>query len=214
MEEIKEQLVVTSSLFKGAGGIGIINYGAGNIFSLCCALDRLSISYKVINSVSDFETCERYIIPGVGHASPAMKQLNATGLIPLIKQTSKPVLGICLGMQLLSSFSEEGETSLLDIIPINTLKFTDSRLKIPHMGWNKVNALDNSTLFRGIEENSYFYFVHSFYLEHTNQYSLATTNYGLTYASSIQKNNYFGVQFHPEKSGKAGEQLLLNFAQL
>ncbi|POY38045.1 imidazole glycerol phosphate synthase subunit HisH [Solitalea longa] len=196
------------------GGIGIVNYGAGNIFSLCSALDRLSISYKIINTVSDFDTCERYIIPGVGHASPAMKQLNATGLIPLLKQTSKPVLGICLGMQLLSTFSEEGETPLLDIIPIKTLKFTDKSLKIPHMGWNSVNAVNVATLFKDIEQGSYFYFVHSFYLENSSEYSLATSDYGLTFASSIQKNNYFGVQFHPEKSGKAGEQLLLNFAKL
>ncbi|UKJ05759.1 imidazole glycerol phosphate synthase subunit HisH [Solitalea lacus] len=194
--------------------IGVINYGAGNIFSLKSALNRLNIKHKIINKVSDFDGCERYIIPGVGHATPAMKQLTATGLVPLIKQTSKPVLGICLGMQLLSSFSEEGNTDLLDLIPIKTLRFTAEDLKIPHMGWNKVHALNNNTLFKGIEPDSYFYFVHSYYLEHTEQYSLATTNYGLTYASSIQKNNYFGVQFHPEKSGKTGEQLLKNFSEL
>ncbi|MNS36963.1 Imidazole glycerol phosphate synthase subunit HisH [compost metagenome] len=197
-----------------SGGIGIINYGAGNIFSLCSALDRLNISYKLINIVSDFDGCERYIIPGVGHATPAMKQLNDTGLVPLIKQTSKPVLGICLGMQLLSSFSEEGNTDLLDLVPIKTLRFTDESLKIPHMGWNSVFPIESETIFKNIDQGSYFYFVHSYYLEHSDKYSLATTNYGLTYASSIRKNNYFGVQFHPEKSGKAGEQLLTNFAEL
>ncbi|SMO47541.1 imidazole glycerol phosphate synthase subunit HisH [Solitalea koreensis] len=194
--------------------IGIINYGAGNIFSLQSALDRLGLSYKIIESVSDFDSCDRYIIPGVGHAAPAMKKLNSTGLVPLIKQTNKPVLGICLGMQLLASFSEEGNTDLLNLISMKVLKFNDSKLKIPHIGWNKVNPTEKETIFKNIPDESYFYFVHSYYLQHIPAYTLARTEYGLTYASSIKKNNYFGVQFHPEKSGKVGELLLKNFSEL
>ena len=119
----------------GGGAVGIIRYGAGNIFSLTAALERLGIPYGMINSEEDFEKFDRYIIPGVGHAGAAMRKLEQTGLVPTIKALNKPTLGICVGMQLLTSYSEEGDTSLLNIFPIKTLRFKDSNLyKVPHTG--------------------------------------------------------------------------------
>lgn len=195
--------------------IGIINYGAGNIYSLQCALDRVGGKYELINSVEAFDGYDKYIIPGVGHARPAMEKLSDTGLVPLIKSTNKPVLGVCLGMQLLTSFSEEGDTPLLDLIPLNTRRFVSDTMKIPQMGWNtiEIEHPDNA-LFKGIKNQDYFYFVHSYFVEYSKEYTIGTTEYAQTFSAAIQKNNFFGVQFHPEKSGTAGEQLLRNFVGL
>ncbi len=195
--------------------IGIIQYGAGNIFSLTAALDRLGIEYGMISQESDFEQYERYIIPGVGHAGTAMQKLESTGLVPAIRKITKPVLGICVGMQLITAFSEEGNTDLLDIIPVKTLRFKEEAgLKIPHTGWNQVNAKETNDLFKNIDQEAYFYFVHSYFIEHDNLYTLASTQYGVQFSAAIRKNNFYGVQFHPEKSGMAGETLLTNFAHL
>jgi len=195
--------------------IGIIQYGAGNIFSLTAALDRLGIEYGMISSESDFEQYDRYIIPGVGHAGAAMQKLESTGLVPAIRQLKKPVLGICVGMQLITAFSEEGDADLLNIIPIKTLRFREEHgLKIPHTGWNQVHPQENQDLFKNIKNEAYFYFVHSYFIEHDNLYTLASTQYGVQFSASIKKDNFYGVQFHPEKSGLAGEQLLKNFAHL
>src|ERR1700754_390462 len=129
----------------GGGGIGIIRYGAGNIFSLTAALDRLGISYGMINTENDFDQFDRYIIPGVGHAGAAMNKLEQTGLVPKIKSLTKPTLGICVGMQLLTSYSEEGDSNLLDIIPVKTLRFENSAdFKVPHTGWKQGYAVDNT----------------------------------------------------------------------
>ena len=136
--------------------IGIINYGAGNIFSLTAALERQKIAYGMINSREDFERFERYIIPGVGHAGAAMKKLEATGLIPLIKESKKPVLGICVGMQLLTNYSEEGDSKLTSIMPMDTrlFKSEELKLKVPHMGWNRVKTEMNGALFNGIASST------------------------------------------------------------
>lgn len=195
--------------------IGVVYYGAGNLFSLGAALDRLGIPYGMIHSEADFEQYDRYIIPGVGHAGAAMSKLESTGLVPIIKTLNKPTLGICVGMQLLTSYSEEGDSNLLDIIPVKTLRFKDSaEFKVPHTGWNQVYPGANNLLFKGIPDGSHFYFVHSYYIEHHNAYTLASTNYTLPFSASIHKDNFFGVQFHPEKSGTFGEQLLTNFANI
>jgi glutamine amidotransferase len=195
--------------------IGIVYYGAGNIFSLTAALDRQGISYGMIHHAEDFEKYDRYIIPGVGHAGTAMQKLNDSGLIPTIIQLKKPVLGICVGMQLLSNHSEEGDSKLTGIIPLETKLFSeDFQVKVPHTGWNKVFQNQDHPLFKDIKEGSHFYFVHSYFLEYNSIFTIATTEYGIKFSAAIQKNNFYGVQFHPEKSGIAGEQLIKNFAQL
>ena len=195
--------------------IGIVNYGAGNIFSLTAALDRVGIAYGMIDHVDDFDRYDRVIIPGVGHAGAAMQKLKDTGMVPHIVGLKKPVLGICVGMQLLTSYSEEGQADMLDILPLRTLHF-DGRVnsKVPHMGWNSISPQQDSRLFEHIADQSYFYFVHSYFIEGDEQYTSAFCTYDVTFSAAIQKNNFYGVQFHPEKSGKAGEQILLNFSRL
>jgi imidazole glycerol-phosphate synthase subunit HisH len=195
--------------------IGIINYGAGNIFSLTAALDRQNIAYGMINSPEEFDQYDRYIIPGVGHAGAAMKKLEKTGLIPIIRGLKKPVLGICVGMQLLSEFSEEGNSDMTGIIPLKTLHFDKkSKLKVPHTGWNKINIQKETGLFKDIPDATYFYFVHSFYVEFNSKFTSALSEYGIKFSAAITRNNFYGVQFHPEKSGEAGERLLKNFANI
>ena len=195
--------------------IGIIQYGAGNIFSLTAALDRLGIEHGMISHESEFEAYDRYIIPGVGHAGAAMQKLECTGLVPTIRKITKPVLGICVGMQLITAFSEEGNADLLNIVPVKTLRFKEEAgLKIPHTGWNQVHPKETNDLFKNIGQETYFYFVHSYFIEHNNLYTLASTQYGVQFSAAIRKDNFFGVQFHPEKSGMVGETLLTNFAHL
>ena len=215
MSDSNKNIETESSPFRGRGGLGIVYYGAGNIFSLTSALDRLDISYGMIHSEADFEVYDRYIIPGVGHAGAAMNKLEHTGLVPAIKALNKPTLGICVGMQLLTSYSEEGDSNLLDIIPVKTLRFADStEYKVPHTGWNRVYPSEVNPLFKGIPQGAHFYFVHSYFIEYNNAYTLASTDYSLKFSASIVKDNFYGVQFHPEKSGAFGEQLLTNFANL
>ncbi len=195
--------------------IGIVNYGAGNIFSLSSALQRLGIQYGMINTEEDFDKYEKIIIPGVGHAGAAMQKLTETGLVPVIKNLQKPVLGICVGMQLMTDFSEEGNSDLLGIVPLKTLKFKeDISKKVPHMGWNQIKPMNNSPIFSGIQEGTYFYFVHSYFIEFNTKFTAAICEYGIPFSAAIQKDNFYAVQFHPEKSGEAGEKLLKNFADL
>jgi glutamine amidotransferase len=195
--------------------VGIIQYGAGNIFSLTAALERLGIAYGMINDENDFELYDRYIIPGVGHAGAAMAKLEQTGLVPKIKSLNKPTLGICVGMQLLTSHSEEGDSNLLNIIPVNTLKFTaNNDYKVPHTGWNRVYSEKENPLFKNIPAGSHFYFVHSYFIEYNNTYTLSLAKYNINFSASIWHNNFYGVQFHPEKSGEHGETLLINFSKL
>ncbi len=195
--------------------IGIINYGAGNIFSLTAALDRQGIPYGMINKPEDFDLYDRYIIPGVGHAGAAMKKLEETGLVPFILKLKKPVLGICVGMQLLTGSSEEGDSLLTGILPGKTLFFGEKiKLKVPHTGWNRINFQKEDPLFKVIPDETYFYFVHSFYVEYNSNFTSAITQYGIKFSSAVKQDNFYGVQFHPEKSGAAGEQLLKNFSQI
>lgn len=195
--------------------IGIVYYGAGNIFSLTAALDRLGLKYGMIKTAEDFEQYDRYIIPGVGHAGSAMQKLKDTGLIPSILALKKPVLGICVGMQLLTKHSEEGNSELTGIIPLETRLFSDElKVKVPHTGWNKVFRTIETQLFTEIPQGSHFYFVHSYFIEFNSTFTIALAEYGIKFSAVIQKDNFYGVQFHPEKSGIAGEQLLKNFAHL
>ncbi|WP_207420414.1 imidazole glycerol phosphate synthase subunit HisH [Desertivirga brevis] len=200
---------------SGNAQVGIVNYGAGNIFSLTAALERQNISYEMINSVDEFERYERIIIPGVGHAGAAMKKLQESGMVEKIKNTKKPVLGICVGMQLLTDHSEEGDAQLLGIAPLKTRHFLENlKLKVPHMGWNKVNGELDNELFKDIPSGTYFYYVHSYFIEFNPTFTIASTEYGLKYSAALKNGNFYGVQFHPEKSGLAGEQLLKNFASI
>ena len=201
---------------EGAGfSIGIVNYGAGNIFSLTAALRRQGINYGMVHVPEELNNFDRIIIPGVGHAEKAMKKLEDVKMIDAIKETKKPILGICLGMQLLTRFSEEGDTALLGLIPLTTAAFEKKiKLKVPHMGWNTIKSERPSLLISNIEDGNYFYFVHSFYIEYNPKFTVASCNYGLNFSAVIQNENFYGVQFHPEKSGKAGETLLKNFATL
>lgn len=194
--------------------IGIVNYEAGNIFSITAAMKRLQIPYGMVNTPAELEQYDKIIIPGVGHAGAAMQKLQNRGLVEPIKQLKKPVLGICVGMQLLTSFSEEGNADLVDIFPLKTLHF-DKRVgeKVPHMGWNRLQFDPSCPLFAGIPANSYFYFVHSYFIEYNAVYTIASCDYGLQFSAAIAKDNFWAVQFHPEKSGAVGEQLLLNFAK-
>ncbi len=217
MDSNQENKISTSQAppLGGGGGIGIIRYGAGNIFSLTAALDRLGIPYGMINKAEDFDLYDRYIIPGVGHAGAAMRKLEQTGLVPTIKALNKPTLGICVGMQLLTTYSEEGDSDLLNIFPIKTLKFKESStLKVPHTGWNQVFPEKENPLFKNIPSGSHFYFVHSYFIEYDKEYTLSAANYDNEFSASIWHDNFYGVQFHPEKSGVHGETLLTNFSKI
>ena len=189
----------------------IINYGAGNIKSIQFAFKRLGIDAILSDSPEEILAADKIIFPGVGEASSAMNMLKETGLDALIPQLKQPVLGICLGMQLLCEYTEEGNTIGLGVFKTSVKRF-DNNVKVPQMGWNVIKDL-KSDLFKGIKENEYMYLVHSYYAEHCEE-TIATTDYGLNYASALQHKNFYGVQFHPEKSSLAGEQILKNFLAL
>jgi len=191
--------------------IVIINYGAGNIQSIMFAIERLGFKAVLSNNPEEIKAADKVIFPGVGEASSAMKKLKESGLDKLIPELKQPVLGICLGMQLMCNFSEEGNTEGLGIFDVNVIKFT-TKVKVPQMGWNTIYNL-KSELFNGISENEFMYLVHSYYVPKSEN-SIATTNYEVDFSSALQKNNFYGVQFHPEKSGKFGEQIFNNFLKI
>lgn len=191
--------------------IVIINYGAGNIQSILFAIERLGYKAILSNNPDEIKAADKVIFPGVGEASYAMKMLQKSGLDTLIPTLKQPVLGICLGMQLMCNSSEEGQTKGLGIFDVGVVKFT-SKLKVPQMGWNTIYHL-KSNLFSGIAENEYMYLVHSFYAPLCAE-TIARTNYELEYSSALEKDNFYGTQFHPEKSGDVGETILANFLKL
>ncbi|MBC7641275.1 MAG: imidazole glycerol phosphate synthase subunit HisH [Flavobacterium sp.] len=189
----------------------ILDYGAGNIQSIQFALQRLGYKGVLSNNIDEIQAADKVIFPGVGEASSAMKKLRETGLDKIIPTLKQPVLGICLGMQLMCNSSEEGTTKGLGIFDVDIIKFSNA-VKVPQMGWNNIYNL-KSKLFEGVSENEYMYLVHSFYAPKCLE-TIAFTDYQIEYSSSLQKNNFYGVQFHPEKSGKIGEQVLSNFLKL
>jgi glutamine amidotransferase len=191
--------------------IVIIDYGAGNIKSIQFAFKRLGYDAVLTDNPELIKASDKIIFPGVGEASSAMAKLKQTSLDKLIPQLKQPVLGICLGMQLMCNYTEEGHTEGLGIFNVNVKRFSN-QVKVPQMGWNTITNL-KSALFKGIREEEYMYLVHSYYAENCED-AIATSNYEIEYASALENNNFFGVQFHPEKSSRAGEQILKNFITL
>ncbi|WP_242119077.1 imidazole glycerol phosphate synthase subunit HisH [Aestuariivivens sediminicola] len=189
----------------------IIDYGAGNIKSIQFAFNRLGCEAVLSKIPVEIRSADKIIFPGVGEASSAMKMLKENHLDRLIPTLEQPVLGICLGMQLMCQHTEEGNTKGLDIFKTDVKRFSNS-VKVPQMGWNIIKDL-KSDLFKGIKEKEYMYLVHSYYAEHCAE-TIATTDYEINYATALKHENFYGVQFHPEKSSVAGEQILKNFLEL
>jgi glutamine amidotransferase len=191
--------------------IVILDYGAGNIKSIQFAFNRLGIDAVLTDNPEEILASDKVIFPGVGEASSAMAKLKNSGLDLLIPTLKQPVLGICLGMQLMCKHTEEGDTKGLGIFDVNVKRFSN-KVKVPQMGWNTISNL-KSNLFKGIKNNEFMYLVHSYYAENCDE-AIANSNYELEYASALENDNFYGVQFHPEKSSKAGEQILKNFLTL
>lgn len=191
--------------------VSIIKYNAGNVQSVLFALERIGISATVTDEKEVLTTSDKVIFPGVGEASSAMQYLKSKKLDELIVNLKQPVLGICLGMQLMCKYSEEGNTNCLGIFE-NHIKLFKGDIKVPQIGWNTIYDL-KTNLYKEIKENEYMYFVHSYYAE-LSEYTIAKTNYGIEYSSSLQKNNFYAAQFHPEKSSDAGQELLENFIRI
>ena len=189
--------------------VAVIKYNAGNIRSVLFALERLQVNPIVTDEEDKLRSADKVIFPGVGEASSAMAYLKDKKLDKVILSLTQPVLGICLGMQLMCSFSEENDTPCLGIFKETVKHFPKNSYKVPQIGWNNIYDLSN-TLFSGIAENSYVYFIHGFYVE-VSKYTIAKANYMLEYSAALHKNNFYAVQFHPEKSGEIGQKILENF---
>ena len=194
--------------------VAIIKYNAGNIFSVDYALKRIGVTPVITSDKETLLKADKVIFPGVGEAETTMKYLKEQNLDTLIKDLKQPVLGICLGMQLMCRYSEEGNTECLGIFDTNVKRFCPERHidKVPHMGWNTIEDTVSS-LFKGFDKDEYVYFVHSYYVP-LNEFTAARTNYILPYSSALHKDNFYATQFHPEKSGKTGERILRNFLEL
>ncbi len=190
----------------------IIDYGAGNVKSVKFALDRLGIVYELTRSANTIESADKIIFPGVGEASSSMKALQEYGLVDAIKNAQQPFLGICLGMQMMCEHSEENDTKGLGIFPLPVKLFVDEGVKVPHMGWNQVEGL-KTPLFDGLEELEYTYFVHSYYVPFS-EWTIASANYPKPFSAALHKDNFYGCQFHPEKSGALGQKILKNFVRM
>lgn len=191
--------------------IVIIDYGAGNIQSIKFAINRLGYKAILSKDAAQIELADKVIFPGVGEASSAMQKLKESGLDKLIPTLKQPVLGICLGMQLMCNLTEEGNTKGLEIFNVDVIRFSN-KVKVPQIGWNSIGNL-KSDLFKNIPENSFIYMVHSYYAPLCKE-TIAECDYDVRYSSALQKNNFYGTQFHPEKSSSVGEHILKNFLVL
>lgn len=193
--------------------LAIIKYNAGNIQSVLNALERLGVNAEVTDDAEKIRSADKVIFPGVGEASSAMRSLKENDLDKIIKALKQPVLGICVGMQLLCEHSEENDTGCLNIVPVKVKRFSSAlKLKVPQVGWNTIFNLQ-SPLFKNIPDKSYIYNVHSYYAE-DGQYTIAKCDYGLEYAAAIKKDNFYGVQFHTEKSAEVGDKIIKNFLEI
>ena len=196
--------------------IVIVNTGCANISSVRFALERLGVSVEVSSEDNVIKSADKVFLPGVGSAFAAMQSIEAKNLTATLQHLTQPVLGICLGMQLMvesSAESRDGNVKCLGLMPGRVERLKAGDLRLPHMGWNTVKAQSDSPLFTGIPDDTYFYFVHSFAVP-VYEHTLASCEYGQTFSAAIRHNNFFGVQFHPERSGEAGAQLLTNFVNL
>lgn len=194
--------------------VSIIKYNAGNIQSVLFALERIGINATVTDDIELIQKSDKVIFPGVGEASSAMNYLRENKLDEVIRSLTQPVLGICLGMQLMCQHSEEGSTNCLGVFDNNVKLFPSNmkQIKVPQIGWNTIYDL-KTNLYKSIKEDEYMYFVHSYYAE-LGEHTIAKTTHGLEYSSSLQKNNFYGAQFHPEKSSDSGQRILENFINL
>ncbi|MBS7372309.1 MAG: imidazole glycerol phosphate synthase subunit HisH [Bacteroidaceae bacterium] len=191
--------------------VAVVKYNAGNIQSVMNALRRVGVDPVLTDNPVELRKADRVIFPGQGEASHAMEYLQTHGLDQVIKSLTQPVLGICIGQQLMCEHSEEGNVDCLGIFPAQVLRFHPQKheQKVPHMGWNQLENVQDPLL-EGINEGAFVYFVHSFYVP-TTDYTIATTNHILSFSSAMRKGNFMATQFHPEKSGSVGERILTNF---
>ena len=193
--------------------IAIIKYNAGNVQSVMYALDRIGMKYQWTDDEQVIRSADKVIFPGVGEASTAMAYLREKGLDQLIPSLKQPVLATCIGMQLLCKHSEENDTTCMGVFDVPVKRFVSSDLKIPHVGWNSIQANGENILMEGLKKEEYVYFVHSFYAP-VNAYTTAVCEYEQPFSAMLQKDNFYAAQFHAEISGKAGEQILKNFLAL
>ena len=191
--------------------VAIINYGAGNIQSIRFAFKRLGVHPVLTDNAEEIIAADKVIFPGVGEASSAMAKLRSTGLEKVIPQLKQPVLGICLGMQLMCNYSEEGDTKGLGIFNVEVRRF-NSGVKVPQIGWNTIDKL-RSPLFKNVADKEFIYLVHSYYAPLCED-TIAVSDYGETYSTALRKENFYGVQFHPEKSSSTGAKILENFIRM
>ncbi|MFY1026334.1 imidazole glycerol phosphate synthase subunit HisH [Actinobacillus seminis] len=190
----------------------IIDTGCANLSSVKFAFDRLNIQAEISHEITKIKSADKLLLPGVGTAVAAMKILQDRKLIDTIQNAAQPMLGICLGMQLMTDFSTEGNVDTLRLMSGKTELIPNTGLPLPHMGWNRVRYEQDHPLFAGIEQNSHFYFVHS-YAMLPNKNTIAVSQYGVDFSAAIASKNFYGVQFHPERSGKNGSLLLRNFVE-
>lgn len=192
--------------------VAIVKYNAGNTASVANALTRLGVEPLITDDGDELRAADKVIFPGVGEASTAMKYLRERKLDSVISSLTQPVLGICLGMQLMCAASDENDTECLGIMPYRVRRFESDTLKIPHTGWNRIVELD-SRLLKGVVDGDRVYFVHGYYVE-IGEFTTATCEYGQKFSAAIGRNNYYALQFHPEKSGVVGERILKNFLNI
>ena len=190
--------------------VAILKYNAGNVFSVDCALRRLGVEPIVTDNVEQLRRADKVVFPGVGEASSAMAYLRSRHLDELIRSLTQPVIGICIGQQLLCRNSEDGNTECIGVFDTSVKRFSEAPgVKVPEMGWNTIKPLVDNPLLKGIDENSYVYYVHSYYVPVCED-TIAVTDYSLPFSAAMNKDNFYATQFHPEKSGGVGELILKN----
>lgn len=195
--------------------VAIIKYNAGNIYSVYCAVTRLGAEAVITDDVEEIKSADKVIFPGVGEARAAMEYLNEKGLSDVIRGLKQPVLGICIGMQLLCKHSEEGDIDCLGIFDVPVVRFqpSDKNLKVPQVGWNQITDHTGNPLYEGVKEGDYVYYVHSYHVP-VCPWTIAQTEYVKTYSASLHKDNFWATQFHPEKSGSVGEMIIANYLKM